>query len=960
MGRWPQGSTWRLWDLHFHTPSSYDYGNKAVTNEEIVAALTGTAVAAIAITDHHVIDVERIAHLRALSGPDLTVFPGIELRTELGGQHSVHMIGIFSDKADVSELWTKLQVDLDIMPATVTQKTDERVYVEFRKAAQVIKALDGIVSVHAGSKSNSIEQIANAEKFKQAVKEDLARSCIDLLEIGKIADAADYEKIVFPTIGRELPLVICSDNHNARSYALRAGCWLRCDPTFDGLRQLLNEPSDRVFRGDLPPILQRVAQNKTKYIKGVSIKKISDSKLSEAWFDCTIPLNPGLVAIIGNKGSGKSALSDVLGLLGETRHSASFSFLNAGKFRQPKNNKARHFNASLAWESGLGSEKRLDAETDTTAVETVKYIPQNYLETICNEMRGGESRFDEELKGVIFSHVGKAERLRAASLDQLIDFRTQETDEAIKLLCSELREINLEITGLEARLLPAYRKTLEAQAAEKQRELDAHDVTKPTEVSKPDLDPEKQSELAALALEIGGAQARLADLEYKMTGVTEEQRTLTLRAAVAAKLASKIDNFKKQYQLFTNDSLVEFTELGLRVNEVVRLTLDISPISTIQDESATRLNGLRRELDPAIEGSLADHIAKALSGLRLIHARLDAPNQEYHNYVSSLSEWERKRADIVGDKENAGSLNYVKVALLELDGVPSKLAAAGEHRRQKAMEIYLLIDSLAGLYKTLYKPVQDFIEHHPLAQKGLQLDFRVSIVESGFERNFFDLISQGKRGSFCGVEEGRQALKTLLEKADWSNIEGAMEFLNQMIDHLCRDHRYPSSPTVEVGEQLKKEGTVAALYDFFFSLSYLTPRYRLLWNEKELDELSPGERGTVLLLFYLLVDCNNIPLIIDQPEENLNNQTIYNILVPAIKEARQRRQIIIVTHNPNLAVVCDADQIIYAHLDKKDRNKITYTSGSIEHPLINQKIVDVLEGTRPAFENRDSKYKVCP
>jgi ABC-type lipoprotein export system ATPase subunit len=72
--------------------------------------------------------------------------------------------------------------------------------------------------------------------------------------------------------------------------------------------------------------------------------------------------------------------------------------------------------------------------------------------------------------------------------------------------------------------------------------------------------------------------------------------------------------------------------------------------------------------------------------------------------------------------------------------------------------------------------------------------------------------------------------------------------------------------------------------------------------------------------------------------------------VPAIKEARQRRQIIIVTHNPNLAVVCDAAQIIYAHLDKKAGNMVTYASGSIEHPVINRKIMDVLEGTRLALE----------
>ena len=100
------------------------------------------------------------------------------------------------------------------------------------------------------------------------------------------------------------------------------------------------------------------------------------------------------------------------------------------------------------------------------------------------------------------------------------------------------------------------------------------------------------------------------------------------------------------------------------------------------------------------------------------------------------------------------------------------------------------------------------------------------------------------------------------------------------------------------------------VYDLVFGLSYLIPRFELRWQDKALDQLSPGERGTLLLVFYLLVDKLDTPLIVDQPEENVDNQTITSLLVPAIKEAKRRRQIVMVTHNPTLAVVCDADQVI--------------------------------------------------
>ena len=87
-----------------------------------------------------------------------------------------------------------------------------------------------------------------------------------------------------------------------------------------------------------------------------------------------------------------------------------------------------------------------------------------------------------------------------------------------------------------------------------------------------------------------------------------------------------------------------------------------------------------------------------------------------------------------------------------------------------------------------------------------------------------------------------------------------------------------------------------------FSLIYLRPRYALKLGSKSLPELSPGERGVLLLIFYLLVDLDDAPLIIDQPEENLDSESIYKLLVPCIKLAKNRRQIIVVTHKLLLKV----------------------------------------------------------
>ena len=122
--------------------------------------------------------------------------------------------------------------------------------------------------------------------------------------------------------------------------------------------------------------------------------------------------------------------------------------------------------------------------------------------------------------------------------------------------------------------------------------------------------------------------------------------------------------------------------------------------------------------------------------------------------------------------------------------------------------------------------------------------------------------------------------------------------------------------------------------------------------------LSPGERGTLLLVFYLLIDLGDMPLVIDQPEGNLDNHTVAKVLVDCIKEARKKRQVFIVTHNPNLAVVCDADQVVHANMAKDKGNMISYTTGALENPDMSKYVTDVLEGTRWAFDVRGAKYDV--
>jgi hypothetical protein len=79
---------------------------------------------------------------------------------------------------------------------------------------------------------------------------------------------------------------------------------------------------------------------------------------------------------------------------------------------------------------------------------------------------------------------------------------------------------------------------------------------------------------------------------------------------------------------------------------------------------------------------------------------------------------------------------------------------------------------------------------------------------------------------------------------------------------------------------LRKDKRAGVVYDLVYGLTYLEPRYTLLFQDTPIEQLSPGQRGALLLIFYLLVDKGRNPIILDQPEENLDNETVVSLLVP--------------------------------------------------------------------------------
>ena len=246
--------------------------------------LVSAGVAAVAVTDHHIIDVARSTTCNGLLGIGWSFFLGSNSAPNWAATNPFILSASFPTIAMLLIFGTRFRGRWTSPPEACSRKEIERVYVSFAQAAKLFHDLGGVVSVHAGRKENSIERIYNAEEFKQAFKEDLAREHIDILEIGSLKDEPGYREIVFPHLGFPLPLIITSDNHNHHSYTRKSICWLKADVTFRGLLHVLHEPIDRVFLGELPPALARVKDNRTRYVRSISVSKKLDSPLTEHWF----------------------------------------------------------------------------------------------------------------------------------------------------------------------------------------------------------------------------------------------------------------------------------------------------------------------------------------------------------------------------------------------------------------------------------------------------------------------------------------------------------------------------------------------------------------------------------------------------------------------------------------------------------------------------------------------------
>ena len=853
-----RGSEWRIWDLHFHTPSSYDYKDNSVTNEDIVQGLAAAGVSVVAITDHYVMDVSRIRELQYLGqSHHLSVLPGIEFCSELGGSEAVHFIGIFPETADLESIWTKIQGQCNLTRADIDDRGGyERVCCEFVKTCNLILSLGGLVTVHAGKKSNTLEGIRNNLLVKQELKQDLLSRFRPLLDVGKPEDVDGYRKYVFPDIGFSLPVIMCSDNHNIHEYTVKEKMWIKANPTFEGLKQILYEPDERVR-------IQTTKPDEKNIYHVIDSIKLNE----EGFWNDTLFLNPNLNTIIGGRSTGKSSLLKAIAAKHGSKDIEADDYIRD------------HLDGvTIQWQDG----------TDQIGRE-IDYFKQNYMHDIASEDR----RLNELVEEVI---------------------RNKDKSSLLGKYYDTIKELTKSITHGVFMLFQTHKDFVE-----------------------------KSNELKTFGKK-EGVQQQIALLKEKIVELQKGSEITHEDQLVFESQAAKIkENLKN----------VECADHDLIVLEKLLILTPFNNKFEEQNQTNTLSFGLNlsefarefKNLKINTEQQFCNLVRKYIESTQTTKDKLLAQCKE----IAESATYQKGLAYIEGNKE----LKDITAKVAEEEKKLSIIEACQLQLDALKLKIKDYFNEVVEKHCVMKATAEDVVKNLNISYDGLTIDVILNHHREKLQQ-FLEA-----RLNLRGYER-QEYLAKFIKYYDSDNKQYIRDILKQLLNEQI---------------QLKNSNTSLNVATELLSQNWYSLNYELSYQGDLFRQMSEGKQAFVVLKLLLEFSDKKCPILIDQPEDSLDNRAIYNELVKYIKTKKTERQIILVTHNSNVVVSADAENVIVANQDGNDSHnrdgiRFQYVNGALEFTKpkdpsenivlyaqgIREHVCDILEGGKDAFVKREQKY----
>ncbi len=979
-----RGSTWHRWDPHIHGPGtllSDQYTGPDPFNDFLKEIETSEPrIRALGITDYYSVEIyERVLQAKENGRlPDVElIFPNIELRftveTASGAALNAHLLVSPEDPGHVAELRRFLlgltfpfggedyRCDLTDLrrlgKAFNPVISDERKALEeganqfkvnyeqlrdlFNKSEWAQKHILVAVSASSNDGTSGLQRENNS---LTAVREELERRANIIFasqekqrEFWLGQGAVEIEELTRKWGGCK-PCLHGSDAHRLAKVGKPDKdrfCWIKGDITFETLRQACIEPEGRAKVSELVPIIGSASQIITKF-------EATDA----AWLEtASLPINPGLVAVIGARGSGKTALADLIavGAFSLSAHLNSRSFVH--RATPLLTNEA----VTLTWGIGEPTKNELKHVGIEDFIDSprVQYLSQQFVEELCSA-EGPTDRLMAEMERVIFHAHEIEDRLGTTRFVDLRDLKTASARAARSSQENEMAEASQELIAMREKVdaLPALKK----QVDKKITQISNDKKTRASLIG-------KGQEVRALRhAEVSTALDLVRNKMEK--ALRNHQALLRLQDDTTRIKSNSLASFSQKMR--SNHGDVDLTDeqwaaFNLRfdgdVDGILKAEIDKTNFE------AQRLRG------PIIaEDNEAELLASdgALSGCT------------YHELAHELN----KIQGLIGtDKENARKYGQItqkigteEAALAKLqrdieaaEKAPERVKVLIQRRRVVYQEIFdaLLLEEAELV--SLYKPLAATLKEHGGIVGKLAFHVRRDADVTSWADRGEKLLDLRKTGDFKGKGALLDAIKEHLQNA-WE-IGSAEDVAQAMASFRDKyESAFLSHAPIEKSDKQRYRAWANSVSEWLYSTDHISIGYGIQYDGVDINQLSPGTRGVVLLLLYLAIDSDDDrPLLIDQPEENLDPQSIYEELVPLFRTAKMRRQIIIVTHNANLVVNTDADQVIVATCGPHRPGNlpvIKYESGGLENPLIREKVCAILEGGERAFKERAKRLRV--
>lgn len=886
-----RGSEWAKWDLQVQPVSNNWLGKTdSVTIEKIKASTREylkvaqeKSIEVVAITDHNT----GLAIDYAMDNDSgVKIMPGVELDTSEGW----HLLVIFNDnyKSNLKlEKWSEVvdyflahtcKIERPFFNEDNTQKKIGCKTKDFIKNVWY-NNIGIVVFAHCFS-SDGFFQSSDVQGRKEIIDYLIKGNIYFALEIkDNFSQVEQIKKKLsgwYPKNTPEIPILSSSDAHKSSDVGITHSL-IKSKKNFEGLKQVLFEPNDRLIIGG------EVNDDKTDYSIISSVKYLDDNFMPQE-----ILLNQNLVSIIGGKSTGKSLL---LRSIAQTIDSTEVSNRHKEVGLEVYSKSVKGFEVN--WRDGQIS--KLNSPNNPS--KKIIYIPQSYLNRLV-EKSEEKTSIDEIIKNVLVQDKSIKEAFDSLQTDNnRIQSDIAKNIENLEQTFESYKELGITIKNI------GDKKGIESEILK---------------ISKSITDIKSKSGLTPEEIDNYNKLINSKDTEIKKQSILENDLALLKNPEL-----QNITNIP----IFSN--LSESNEIFLRKEfEAIKLDSTKKWVEIIKNKQT--------ELELAFDNS-SKEIIKIDLGLKPFTGKLN--NSKILVQLQTNLETEK------------GKLNKLQIEQNKFD----------ELLKQIQFLINDLAESIKGFY-TNYLTAKSIIIKQDLIKDEMDFEIDILFKENSFQKDFVLEV-------FNGVK-----LSTYVK----SNNLKINEYAFSTIENVKSDFQ-----TVIYDLLNKKIETVKRYENLSSSLKMLLKNwfvfdYKLTSQGDRFNEMSAGKKAFVLLKLLIDLDkSSKYPILLDQPEDDWDNRSLYGQLRKFIKEKKKERQIIIVTHNPNLVVGTDSEQVIIANqkgsstpnsnynfeycsgaLEDTEKRDLSEETPILERQGIKEHVCDILEGGEVAFKKREQKYGI--